>query len=201
MKVDLLDCTPLLTIVQAIRICYDSMEKSDNLGFKDKNLIRNIIKLGHESVIEHCIFTWKIEGISRVCSHQLVRHRIASYSQQSHRYTEVEEPVIPPSIANLKYENEELYGDVMANMEEAYYLYGKLLEAGIKKEDARYIIPQAVKTNLITTMNARSLRNFFKLRLHSKAQWEIRQLAENMFLKIPKEHRETLFYDINIVEG
>ena len=198
MKIDLLHYTPLKIVIEAIRICYNSQDKSDNLGENDKALIRKIIKMGHTSTIEHCVYSWRIEGISRVCSHELVRHRISSYSQQSHRYTEVEDPILPPSFSTI--DDFELLEDVKNLMEEAYYVYGRMLDYGIKKEDARYIIPQAVKTKLIMTINARSLRNFFKLRLSKKAHWEIRTLAQNMYLKLPKEHKETLFYDINIVE-
>lgn len=194
MKIDLLHYTPLEIVVEAIRTCYDSMDKSDNLGEKDKNLIRKIIKMGHTSTIEHIVYTWRIQNISRVCSHQIIRHRIASYSQQSHRYTSPKNFITPPSMQKLTmdgYTKENL-------MHYVWDLYDALIDAGIPKEDARYFLPQAVTTNLIMTINARSLRNFFKLRLDKHAQWEIRQLAENMFLKIPKEHRNTLFYDIKI---
>lgn len=197
MKVDLLHYTPLEIVVEAIRTCYDSMDKSDNLGEKDKALIRKIIKMGHTSTIEHIVYTWRIQNISRVCSHQIIRHRIASYSQQSHRYTSPKNFVIPPSMQELTsngYTKESI-------MHYVWDFYESLIDAGIPKEDARYFLPQTVSTNLIMTINARSLRNFFKLRLNKHAQWEIRQLAENMFLKLPKEHKETLFYDINIVES
>lgn len=195
MKVDLIHYTPLEIAVEAIRTCYDSMDKSDNLGEKDKALIRKIIKMSHTSTIEHIVYTFRVQGISRVCSHQLVRHRIASYSQQSHRYTSPKDFVIPPSMQKLVndgYTKENI-------MHYVWDLYDALIDSGIPKEDARHFLPQAVTTNLIMTINARSLRNFFKLRLGKHAQWEIRTLAKNMYLKLPKEHRETLFYDINLM--
>ncbi len=195
MKVDLIHYTPLEIAVEAIRTCHDTLDKSDNLGEKDKELIRKIVSMGHLSTLEHLTYTFRIQGISRVCSHQLVRHRIASYSQQSHRYTSPKDFVIPPKIASRvnvdDYTRENLYHYV-------WDFYEALIDAGIPREDARYFLPQAVTTSLIMTINARSLRNFFQLRLDKKAQWEIRLLAENMYLKLPLDHRLTVFYDIDL---
>ena len=189
MKVTLLQAGDLHVVVDAARICYQS--DGDNMGEKDKKLIHNIIKSGHESVIEPCVYSFRIEGISLVCSHQLVRARIASYSQKSLRHTKPNSFVLP-DIQN------EIAKDVINTAyEDMYDLYGKLIkDLGLSKQEARYVLPQATQTSLIMTINARSLRNFFNLRLSKKADWEIRLLAENMFLKLPKEHREWLFYDI-----
>lgn len=202
MKVDLLHYTPLEIAVEAIRTCYNSMSKSDNLGEKDKSLIRKIIKAGHDSTVEHIVYTWRIHGISRVTLAQLTRHRLASYSVQSHRYTTPTDYVMPPTVAQaLKKLSEDEDFDII---DKDYFnhliwtMYDNLIDMGVPREDARYFLPQAVTTNLIMTINARSLRNFFKLRLDKHAQWEIRTLAENMYLKLPLEHRLTIFYDIDL---
>ncbi len=188
MKITLLQATDLRICVKAARICYSS--KSDNMGEKDKKLIQNIIKSGHESVIEHIVYTFKIEGISRVVSHQLVRHRMASYSQQSLRYTKPNDFYIPEiEDSNTK----ELIKELFDALNKTYL---SLVEGGVKKETARYILPLAVTTNLIMTINARSLRNFFKLRLSKRAQPEMRHLAQLIFQALPPQHQEWLFFDI-----
>jgi len=140
-------------------------------------LLTSVTKLGHTSVIEHASFTFSISGISRACSHQLVRHRIASYSQQSQRYVKPSEGfVVPPRIAENKEANR-IFEEALQKCSEAYQ---RLTELGIPKEDARYIMPNATETNIIVTMNARSLINFFSLRLEKDAQWEIRAIAKKM---------------------
>ncbi len=143
-------------------------------------LLGNVMKMGHTSVIEHASFTFSISGISRACSHQLVRHRIASYSQQSQRYVKAGDFVFPPKIA----ENEEASKIFEEALQRCYETYEKLMDMGIPKEDARYIMPNATKTNIIVTMNARSLINFFSLRLEKDAQWEIRSLAKKMLEEV-----------------
>lgn len=163
-------------------------------GEKDKNLIKKLIKKGHTSVIEHVVYTFSIKGISRVCSHQLVRHRIASYSQQSHRYVKVDKDsfVEPESIKKSKY-TKLLWDNYLDTV---FYLYDKFIDEGMLKEDARFILPNAVKTELIMTINARSLRNFFQQRLDKESQWEIRELASKMLDLLPKVHKEILFNDL-----
>lgn len=197
MKVDLLNYTPLEMAIKAIRMCYRSEGKSDNLGEKDKELIRRIVKSGHTSTVESISYVYQIEGVSRITLLQMERHRHISYSVESQRYVTQENAdfIIPPTIKNMEYgELEQVY----KFLDKAKELYNHLLFEGIPKEDARYFLPQGITTNLVMTINARSLRNFLQLRLDPKAQWEIRQLAENMFLKLPKEHRETIFYDIEL---
>jgi len=184
MQVKLLHYTPLEIAVYAIRICYDS--KGDNLGPKDKALVHRIIELGHTSTIEHIVYNFEIKSITRVCLAQLTRHRIASYSVKSHRYVKVEEFNIPESIDKL---------EVRDLIYKSYKLYQDLIDSGVPKEDARFILPQAATTDLIMSINARSLRNFFKLRLSPKAQHEIRQLAQNMLNSLPEDHIEFFFYD------
>jgi thymidylate synthase (FAD) len=189
MKVDLLQASDLRIVVDTVRICYQS--KGDNMGEKDKKLIHNIIKSGHESVIEPIVYSFEIKGISVVCSHQLVRARIASYSQKSLRHTKPKDFVMPP-IDNEVANN--ILNDLYETMGDMYTVLVEDLK--LPKQVARYVLPQATQTELIMTINARSLRNFFNLRLHPSADWEIRTLAENMFLKLPQAHREWLFFDI-----
>lgn len=157
---------------------------------KAKKLIRELVKRGHTSVLEHAVFTFSIEGVSRVCTHQLVRHRIASYSQQSQRYVKLTgaSVVVPPSIAS-KPEAKEVFDKAVRECLKAYQ---ELLKLGIPPEDARFVVPQGVRTNIVVTMNARSLLNFFELRCCYRAQWEIRQLAWKM-LELVKKVAPTIF--------
>lgn len=147
-------------------------------------ILEYVIKLGHNSVVEHTSFTFAISDVSRSLTHQLVRHRIASYAQQSQRYVNLNEPnyVIPPKI--LK--DAEMKNAYKNTMNKIWKQYNKLLEMGIPAEDARYVLPNATCTNIIVTMNARSLLNFFELRCCQHAQWEIRQLANKMLQEVKK---------------
>jgi thymidylate synthase (FAD) len=155
-----------------------------------KSILDHVIKLGHTSVIEHTSFTFAISDVSRSLTHQLVRHRIASYAQQSQRYVNLKKPnfVIPPKIE----EDEEMKKAYQDTMQMIWKQYNKLLEMEIPAEDSRYVLPNAACTNIIVTMNARSLLNFFELRCCLHAQWEIRKLA-NMMLKELKEIAPILF--------
>lgn len=157
-----------------------------------KNLIELLKKLGHESVFEHACFTFRVEGISRVCTHQLVRHRLASYTQQSQRYVKLKEPtfIVPESIASSAF-----YDEYINVLTQAAELYRKMVEGGIRKEDARFVLPQSVETKIIITMNARELRHFLELRCDKSAQWEIRALAEKM-LSLVYEVAPLLFDDL-----
>jgi thymidylate synthase (FAD) len=126
------------------------------------NILQYVMDLGHTSVIEHTSFTFAISDVSRSLTHQLVRHRIASYAQQSQRYVDFKKPnyVIPPTIVKNKKMNK-AYNDTMTLI---WKQYNKLLEIGIPAEDSRFILPNAACTNIMVTMNARSLLNFFELR-------------------------------------
>jgi len=148
------------------------------------SVLDHVIDLGHTSVMEHANFTFAISDVSRSLTHQLVRHRIASYSQQSQRYVDLKEPsyVTPPSISE-KPEAKKLYDETMNNI---WRQYNKLLEMGIPIEDSRYVLPNAAHTNIIVTMNARSLLHFFELRCCLHAQWEIRSLAQRMLQEVKK---------------
>ncbi len=176
----------------AARVCYSSLSVEEiefNQDEKER-LIKRVIKSGHHSVVEHISFTYAIEGISRVATHQLVRHRVASYSQQSHRYTKIKPTsfVVPDSIKSNK-EASEIYNNFLKNSIE---LYNKLIEMGIKREDARFIIPQGVSSNIVVTMNARELLHFFTLRCCVRAQWEIREAAIEM-LRLAKSVAPIIF--------
>jgi len=158
-----------------------------------KQLIKRVTGYGHASVIEHASFTFGIEDVSRVMTHQLVRHRIASYTQQSQRYVKydtLEKYVTPQSIAS-NIEAKEVFDETLEKISETYQ---KLLTMGISKEDARFILPNAAKTNIIVTMNARELRHFFNLRCCARAQWEIREVAVEM-LRQAKKAAPVLFED------
>ncbi len=190
MRVKLLSFTPNpdLTVYLAARVCYsrvsvDQLEEEASPE-KVRSLINRVVSSGHHSVLEHASFTFAVEGISRVTSHQLVRHRIASYSQQSLRWVSAEgiDVVIPPSIREVP-EALGIFNDIVSKSKEAYK---KLIGLGIPKEDARFIIPHGVSTRMIFTMNARELHHFFRLRLCTRAQWEIRELAKMVLMEVRK---------------
>ena len=167
----------------AARLCYSPAKISDLTNSRsdpgNHKLLKKIVSFGHHSVLEHLGFTFGIEGISRVTSHQLVRHRIASYSQQSQRYVEQGgemDYVIPPSIEN----NPAMRKKYIEYISSLKGFYDEMLSANIPLEDARYILPGASETKIIVTMNARELRHFFQLRCCNRAQWEIRDMAKAM---------------------
>ena len=181
MNVNLVSYTPNPDQVceMACRTC-TSVECPDiSTAVNKTNALRKALDSGHESVAEHAVFTFQIEGISRACSHQLVRHRLASYSQQSQRYVNMTDFdfVIPESIKE-DVNSLDKYMYLMKNIRLSYL---EMLLLGIPEEDTRYILPNACCTNITVTMNARELRHFFKLRLCKRAQWEIRELAECMY--------------------
>jgi thymidylate synthase (FAD) len=195
-KVTLLSHTqnPEETILSAIRQCYSEKGGADlmneNKKKLNKKLINQVISSGHLSTIEHASFTFAIEGISRACTHQLVRHRIASFSQQSQRYVKFKngkfEYIIPPTIAGNK-EMKKKYEEMMKKIG---ILYEEFTNNNIKAEDARYLLPNAAETKIVVTMNCRSLLNFFKERLCIRAQWEIREMAQKMLKEVMKKSPE-----------
>ena len=149
-----------------------------------EKLFASLLKSEHLSPFEHASFTFSINGISRANSHQLVRHRMASYSQQSQRYVTIKDPhfVIPPTISK----NPDMLSKYRQAIKSAYDLYSHMLEAGIPAEDSRYVLPQAIETQLVMTMNARELIHASSLRLCSRAQWEIVELFEKIKAEIGK---------------
>jgi thymidylate synthase (FAD) len=187
------------TVAAAIRQCYSPIG-ADQLVKKtgrktQKRLISLVTASGHTSTIEHASFTFAIEGISRACSHQLVRHRIASFSQQSQRYVDLSKEeiayIIPPEISYSKKKREKFH----QAMEEIENTYRDLIRAGVAPEDARFVLPNACETKIVVTMNARSLANFFRLRTCARAQWEIRALAKKM-MSLVKEAAPLLFANV-----
>ena len=194
-KVELLSYTPdpERTIASAARLCYSDLD-GDKLyqDLSDKEVIKLVKKLremGHLSTFEHASFTFAIAGVSRVLTHQLVRHRIASYSQRSQRYVNENnfEYVIPKTIEK----NEEALEIYRKFMEQSKQIY-ETLNQFVPQEDARYVLPNATETKIIVTMNARSLLHFFEVRCCNRAQLEIRTLANKM-LKLVKEAAPTVF--------
>lgn len=190
MKVTLLTHTPDPDKIVAIaaKQCYSA---NDAFGIAEKlstedigKFIQKLFTLGHYSPFEHVAFTFAIDGVSRALSHQLVRHRIASYSQRSQRYVSERdfEYVIPKSILNNQ-KAIDVYNDIMDKIEEAY---GILRLKGVPKEDARFVLPNACTTKIVVTMNARSLFNFFNHRCCNRAQWEIREMAKLMLQEVKK---------------
>lgn len=186
LRVQLVASTPCADFVadSAASICVGKEPSGKSLG--------HALSSGHESVLEHVSYTFKISGLSRACSHQLVRHRLASYSQKSQRYVNENEfdYIVPPAILS-KDDTNEIYWRAMNFIEDVYEM---LIEKGVPQEDARYILPNACSTDLIMTMNARELRHFFNLRCCTRAQWEIRALANEM-LRLCKERDPILFRD------
>ncbi len=172
---------PLRVLYTAARTCYSAARPSELWEERVpreqmERLVQRVFDSGHHSVLEHVSFTFAVEGISRSCSHQLVRHRLASYSQQSQRYVKGPFPyVVPLSWQRAGEALQRRFEEVMA---EAARLYEEAVAAGIPPEDARFVLPQAVTTHLTMTMNLRELMHAVGLRTCVRAQWEIRELFE-----------------------
>ena len=191
MRIHLIHHTPepLRTLYIAARTCYSptgplSIEETPR--GKMESLILKVFSSGHESILEHVSFTFGIEGVSRVLTHQLVRHRIASFSQQSQRYVNIkEDAIVPPSIKR----NKEAMALFQIGIDQVWKIYRELLGMGIKKEDARFILPNATATSLVMTMNLRELIHTTGLRLCFRAQWEIRILFAFIKREVKKVDR------------
>jgi thymidylate synthase (FAD) len=197
MKVNLIKYTqePEKTVAVAARLCYSPVGVDDLMNeLSDESvekLVRFVIRSGHLSTTEHINFTFAIEGVSRALTHQLVRHRIASYNQQSQRYVKFKdnfEYILPPSIEKDKDSRKKFEGMIS----DIHGLYKELLASGIEAEDARYILPNASETKIIVTMDGRELLHFFTVRCCNRAQWEIRELATKM-LKLVKKVAPLVF--------
>ena len=188
MKVELIAITPNpeLVIEAAGRTCYLT-EMGDTAAF-----IRKVIERGHESVLEHASATFRIEGGSRSFTHQLVRHRVASFSQQSQRYVKEDDfnYVVPPSIS----ENTEALMEFRQCMNACRESYRRLRAMNILKEDARFVLPNALESEIVFSANFREFRHLFELRLDSHAQWEIRRICVAM-ATILKAHAPNVFAD------
>ncbi len=194
MRVRLLFPTPevaaqayLPLIYTACRTCYSELDPQEIFDRatngrvtpeKQQELVRKVIESGHGSTIEHIVFTFAISGVTRTLSHQLVRHRAGlAFDQQSQRYLQYREPayMVPGSIADADPELRERFTDALDG---SLAFYGELLEAGIPGEDARFVMPNATRTNLVMTANLRALIHMSGLRLCTMAQWEIRRLFQ-----------------------
>jgi len=174
------------------RSCYSERSAHDLLeGTNPTETLGKIVGMGHHSVIEHAVFTFSVEGVSRALTHQLVRHRVASFSQQSQRYVPIREPTyVVPRTIEADPESLRMYEDAMKAI---WNVYAEL-EGKIPAEDARYILPNGCTTNITITMNARELLHFFSLRCCERAQWEIREMSDRM-VELCKEVSPTIFRD------
>ncbi len=214
LKVKLLRYTPdgEKLVASAAKLCYSPVgieEIEDNLDPEETDRFLSLLMdLNHESPIEHVNFTFAVEGVSRTLTHQLVRHRVASYSQQSQRYVKLDqfEYIIPPAIRDNKIakaifekameEDQNQYDQIVSLLYEDHYK--RYIDGGLKEkaakakaekeaiEDARYVFPNACETKIVFTMNARTLQNFFRLRTCERAQWEIRALGYEMLRQVKK---------------
>lgn len=199
MNIELIAHTPdpELVIANCATTCYDSNPKDIEASRK---MIRSLAKAGHEAMIEHAHATFKLSGVSRVLTHELVRHRLFSFAQRSQRYVkENEETYVTPDVlidnneANANMKQAELVFKMAMN--DAWTAYRDLLKLGLKPEDARFVLPNACTTEIIVSGNFREYRNFLKLRLSPRAQWEIRKAA-NIILDKLYEIAPSCFEDL-----
>jgi thymidylate synthase (FAD) len=188
---------PERAIAAAARLCYAPVGAAELMERMSDEAVRKVLKTvitsGHLSTLEHASYTFAIDGVSRAMTHQLVRHRLASYNQQSQRYvTYSDEPtfIVPPEVAADAGRNEEFLAACTA----AFEAYRALLDAGVAPEDARYLLPNAMETKIVVTMNVRELLHFFELRCCRRAQWEIREVALRM-LELAEPSAPYIFMD------
>lgn len=199
MQVELLYHTPdpERAIATAARLCYAPVGASELMETmppeRVESVLSTIMKSGHFSTLEHVSYTFAIDGVSRALTHQLVRHRLASFNQQSQRYVKFKDGLATVKPATVV-ENEEASVLFDEAIEAAVSAYTKLLEAGIPAEDARYLLPNAAETKIVVTMNVRELLHFFELRCCNRAQWEIREMAWKM-LELARPTAPYIFAD------
>lgn len=199
MQVELLYHTPdpERAIATAARLCYAPVGASELMETMPEDRMRSVlatvIKGGHLSTLEHASYTFAIDGVSRALTHQLVRHRMASYNQQSQRYVKYKNGLdcVKPESVKGDPETEAIFDEAIQASVTAYQ---KLLEAGVPAEDARYLLPNAAETKIVVTMNARELLHFFSVRCCNRAQWEIRELAHKM-LELARPTAPYIFAD------
>ena len=189
MKVELISWTndPVETVEKACSVCYNSEPSI--------KIVKQCIESKHESVVEHMNFTFKIEGVSRALTHQLVRHRIASYSQRSQRYCSEDgaKMVTPPSIEK-NFAAEQIYNEALDYIQKVY----KELQKYVPNEDARFILPNACETTIYMTMNLRTLMHFMNERLCARSQWEIQKMARLMKEAIKEKQFEMHLDDLDM---
>lgn len=185
MDVRLLNHTadPERSVAVAARLCYAPVGAAELMeGMSDeavRKVLYTIMSSGHHSALEHASYTFAIDGVSRALTHQLVRHRLASYNQQSQRYVSYSDDpafIVPPQVDA----NPEARDAFLSACGAAFLAYRELLDAGVPAEDARYLLPNAMETKIVVTMNVRELLHFLTLRCCKRAQWEIRDLAIKM---------------------
>lgn len=199
MHVELLYHTPEpeRAIATAARLCYAPVGAAELMetmpAERVTSVLSTILKSDHHSTLEHASYTFAVEGVSRALTHQLVRHRIASFNQQSQRYVKFKEgvPYVTPDSVSSDPELSRVFD---AAVDAAVQAYEKLLAAGVPAEDARYLLPNATESKIVITMNVRSLLNFFSLRCCNRAQWEIRELAWKM-LELARPTAPFIFMD------
>ena len=174
---------PERAVATAARLCYAPVggrELMESLtDEKIRKVLTTIMSSGHFSTLEHASYTFAVEGVSRALTHQLVRHRLASYNQQSQRYVKFKEepPIVRPASVDTNPEAAQAFDE---SIDACWQAYDKLVQAGVPAEDARYILPNACETKIVVTMNIRELMHFFSNRCCNRAQWEIRELAWKM---------------------
>jgi thymidylate synthase (FAD) len=194
-KVELLSITPDCEklIEQAGRTCYMSLPRAGEKSAA--RFIRMLVSRGHHSVLEHAAASFGIGGVSRACTHQLVRHRLCSFSQKSQRYVSEEGTgYVMPETVSANDEARTVFEDATSAAQASYL---KLMDLGIPREDARFLIPGAVETDIVLSANFRELRHVIELRGSRHAQWEIRKLAVAM-LEIMKRHAPNVFFDLQV---
>jgi len=191
MEVELISSTPDAErlIETAARTCYDT---TDRMSSSDTGVfIRKLFEAGHLSVFEHASASFRVKGISRACSHQLVRHRLASYSQRSQRHVKETDVsyVTPPTVDNAGADTRELFDGAM---KASWSAYSALMRRGVPREDARYVLPNACTTELVMSANFREWLHVLNERLAADAQWEIRELCRLIHGKL-KEVAPSVF--------
>ena len=199
MHVELLYHTPdpERAIATAARLCYAPVGAAELMETMPEERVRSVLSTimgsGHFSTLEHASYTFAVDGVSRALTHQLVRHRIASFNQQSQRYVRFADGVatVKPESVAASEEASSVFDQAIAAAVEAY---GKLLDAGVPAEDARYLLPNAAETKIVITMNVRELLHFFSLRCCNRAQWEIRDMAHRM-LELARPTAPFVFLD------
>jgi len=197
-RVELMAITPNAedVIERACRTCYLSFHRYDPPSSTEE-LIKKVIRRGHYSVLEHAMATFRIKGGSRVFTHELVRHRLMSPSQESQRYVEYGktkqfEFVLPPTVRKTEFVGR--FEELAAS---AYELYQEMVKADVPKEDARYILPNATTSEIVISANFRELRHIFEIRCVERAHWEIREICLEI-LKIMKKEAPIVFWDFHI---
>ncbi len=184
MKVELIHITPKAEeiIEQAGRTAYLSFDKIS--VYSAEEFVRMLIKRGHESVLEHANATFRISGVSRTMTHQLVRHRLAAYTQQSQRVVnegDLKKYTTPPDIQHSDLTVRTLFDDAM---KKCFDTYDILISRGIRKQDARFVLPNACHTQIVMTCNLRNWRHVIKMRGNRHAQWEIRSVIKEILDKL-----------------